>query len=73
MKDCVHLDIIPPQQIGAGGFTAEIANCDLKGDPMKRLAMASDAAKILGTLCPPNIECHYFLPDRCEDCPDYLV
>lgn len=72
MRDCTHLIVHQPEEISPGVWSEAFAECDLKNDPAVRATMAAEAQQILGVVCPPNTECHYFIPDRCQDCPDYL-
>ncbi|QDV12800.1 hypothetical protein CA51_26860 [Rosistilla oblonga] len=71
MRDCNHLDVTPPQQLTPNLWSEPVAMCCLKTDAPTRIQMASDATKLLGTVCPPNTDCHYHRFDLCENCPSY--
>ena len=71
MRDCKHLDITPAQQIRPGLYSPPVALCALKTDVATRIKLANAAAGELGTMCPPNTECHYYAFDLCEKCPSY--
>ncbi len=71
MRDCNHLDITPAQQIGPKRYSPPVALCSLKTDAATRIQLATAAADELGTMCPPNTECHFYAFDLCEKCPSY--
>lgn len=71
MRDCKHLDVTPPQQLTPALWSEPVALCVLKTNVPIRLKMANEATAILGTVCPPNEDCHYYNFDLCEQCPSY--
>lgn len=71
MKTCQHLNVITQPPIG-GMPVNPTTECGLKThDVGARPVMALDAHNILGVPCPPNIECHYWYHNRCEDCQQH--
>ena len=73
MRNCKHLDITPSQQLRPGLWSEPVALCALKSNAATRIKMAGEATGILGRLCPPNTECHYYVFDLCEKCPSYAT